>query len=140
MTTYSFIYPSVLDSEERMLGDLASILTENNIVNPERYEFMLVISEAFTNALLHGNQLNPHKKIYLQVTINKKQLIADIIDEGELGLKEIQTKKPSELYGTNGRGIDLIRHYANHSGFTEAENGGTKVSIVMERKLEKITY
>ncbi len=122
-----------------MLSDLASVLTENMILNPERYGFMLVISEAFTNALLHGNQLNPTKNIYLHVVIKPNQLTADIIDEGELGLQQIQTKKPSELYAANGRGVDLIRHYSTSASFSEAENGGTKVSIVLERKLEKIT-
>ena len=140
MASYSFVYASVLDSEDKMLSDLAAILTENKIMNPERYGFMLVISEAFTNALLHGNQLVPSKNIYLHVSIKTNQLSADIIDEGELGLKQIQTKKPSELHGVNGRGVDLINHYATDATFSEAENGGTKVSILMKRKSEKITY
>lgn len=139
MVSYSFIYQSVIDSEEKMLSDLAAVLTENNIINPERYRFMLIISEAFTNALLHGNQLNPNKNIYLHIDININQLFADIIDEGELGLEQIQAKKPSELYRSSGRGVDLIRHYSTEVTFSEADNGGTKVSIVKDRELEKIT-
>ncbi len=139
MATYIFTYASVLESEESMLSDLAKVLSENSIVNSERNDFMLIISEAFTNALLHGNQMNPNKNIYLHIDIKSNQLSADIIDEGELGLREIQSKKPSELYGTNGRGVDLIRHYSSHVDFTEAENGGTKVSMVLDRKLEKVT-
>ncbi len=140
MISYSFIYSSVLESEEKMLSDLATLLNENQILNPERYGFMLVVSEAFTNALLHGNQLIPSKNIYLHVEINKNQLSADIIDEGELGLKQIKAKKPSILNEPNGRGVDLIRHYATDATFTEAENGGTKVTVNMKIKLEKITY
>ena len=138
MATYNFTYAAVLDSEEKMLSDLAAILAEQLITNPLRYEFMLVISEAFTNALLHGNKLNPDKNIYLMVDINTNRLSADIIDEGESGLKQIQTKKPSELYNENGRGVDLINHYSTFAEFGVTENGGTKVSVSIERKLEKI--
>ena len=140
MASYSFIYSSVLESEEKMLSDLATLLNDNNILNPERYGFMLVVSEAFTNALLHGNQLIPSKNIYLHVDIKKNELSADIIDEGEQGLNQIETKKPSVLNEPNGRGVDLIRHYATEATFSEAENGGTKVSVLIRRKLEKITY
>lgn len=139
MANYSYTYISTLESEEKMLSDLAAILTQHQVQNPERYAFMLIVSEAFTNALLHGNQMNSKKKIYLNVDVNSKQLSADITDEGEAGLKHIEAKKPSQLEEPNGRGVDLIRLYASSAEFSETENGGTKVSIVVERKLEKVT-
>ena len=138
MAIYKFTYKTTLSSEDKMLSDLAAILTQNNVQNPQRYEFMLVVSEAFTNALLHGNQMNPEKKIYMIVDVNSTQLSADIIDEGEQGIKPIETKKPSKLEEPNGRGVDLIRLYTSSVDFSETESGGTKVSMVLERKLEKV--
>ena len=139
MAVYEYKYQSVLESEDKMLSDLAAILTKHDIQNPERYGFMLAVSEAFTNALLHGNVLNPNKTISLFIEIKPNRLSADIIDEGKGGIDKIERKKPSDLYDVGGRGVDLIRHYAGKVEFKEEKHGGVKVTVIFEIEKEKIT-
>lgn len=138
MAVYELEYPSRIETEDKMLSDLAALLTKHDVHNPERYGFMLTISEAFTNALLHGNNLDPDKKVRISIDIKPNKIIADIIDEGKGGLDKIKHKKPSVLMGEGGRGVDLMNHYAGKVEFTEDLNGGVKVTVTFERDKEKI--
>ncbi|KAA3637686.1 MAG: ATP-binding protein [Calditrichaeota bacterium] len=139
MSVYKYEYLSVIESEDKMLSNLAHVLTKEGVENPERYGFMLAISEAFTNALLHGNRLDPTKKIWINLEIKSNSLKADIIDEGKGGIDQINKRKPSKLLDTNGRGVDLIEYYAAEYDISEYKNGGVKVSVTFDRDKETIS-
>lgn len=134
MANYKYTYKSVIESEDKMLKDILSILEQNNIDGPNRQYFMLVISEAFTNAMIHGNKMDSKKEIKINISINENLLTADIIDEGKDGLKKINNRQPSIVLNEGGRGIDLINYYSNFVDYVELENGGLKVSIQICRK------
>lgn len=134
MANYKYTYKSVIESEDKMLKDILSILEQNNIDGSNRQYFMLVISEAFTNAMIHGNKMDSKKEIKINISINENLLTADIIDEGKDGLKKINNRQPSIVLNEGGRGIDLINYYSNFVDYVELENGGLKVSIQICRK------
>lgn len=143
MPMYEFTYPSTVASEDKMLDEVATILQANGIPENTRNWFMLAVSEAFTNALVHGNKRNPRKTIKLVLFINNGLLAADIIDEGQGGLAKIMRRKPPTMLSEGGRGVDLMRHYASAVGFTETESGGLKVSLrfdqMKENEIERYT-
>ena len=130
----TFEYLSNPESSEQMLDDLNDLLDIREISPYEKYSFLLAISEAFSNAIIHGNQCNPKRSVKLTVLVNENELSADIEDEGQGGLKHIDNRKPSEPFDEGGRGIDLIEHYATVVGYTESSAGGLKVSIKVLRK------
>ena len=134
MPTYHFTYASVIESEEKMLDDVSAALAENDISDDEFHRMTLVISEAFTNALTHGNGRDPKKRIYVHLDINQNMICADIIDEGRGALDRIERKRPPEPLAENGRGIDLIRHCTDEAIFQEHESGGLRVSVVVKRQ------
>ncbi len=133
MPRYAFDYPSRSDSEARAMDDLFGLLEEHQIPHELRQHFALAVSEAFTNALVHGNRRQAEKIIHLEVEINDDLLSADITDEGSGGLDRIANRSTAGLLAEGGRGIDLIRHYTDAS-FSETPNGGLRVTIVMNRK------
>ncbi|TET94590.1 MAG: ATP-binding protein [Candidatus Zixiibacteriota bacterium] len=143
MPMYEFTYPSTVASEDKMLDELATVLQANGIPKNTRNWFMLAVSEAFTNALVHGNKRNPRKTIKLVLFINNGLLAADIIDEGQGGLAKIKRRKPPTMLSEGGRGVDLMRHYASAVGFSETESGGLKVSLrfdqMKENEIERYT-
>ena len=143
MPTYEFTYPSTVASEDKMLDELATVLQANGIPEDMQNWFMLAVSEAFTNALVHGNKRNPRKTIKLALFINNSLLAADIIDEGQGGLTKIKRRKPPTMLSEGGRGVDLMRHYASAVGFTQTESGGLKVSLrfdqMKENEIERYT-
>ncbi len=134
MSSYEFIYPSVLESEGKMLKDLLQILKKHGVDGLIRHSMLVVISEAFTNALVHGNRLDPAKQIKIVVNINKNEMCADIIDEGQGGLEKINRRRPSETWAENGRGIGIMGHYAASVEFIETTKGGLRVSIKFKRE------
>ena len=143
MPAYEFTYPSTVVSEDKMLDELATVLQANGIPENMRNWFMLAVSEAFTNALVHGNKRNPRNTIKLVLFINNSLLAADIIDEGQGGLAKIKRRQPPTVLSEGGRGVDLMRHYASAVRFTETESGGLKVSLrfdqVKENEMERYT-
>jgi len=136
MSQYEFTYPSVTSSEEKMLDDVLEVLLVSEIPADLRNRFTLAVSEAFTNALIHGNEGDPHKQVKLLLDIKSDSLAADIIDEGQGGLEKVAHKRPPTTLSENGRGVDLMRYYASDMSFTETEHGGLKVSIRFERMKE----
>ncbi len=134
MAVYELIYPSVLDSEEPMLENLQVLLYEHGVCDRDTRDFMLAVSEAFTNALLHGNRCRPNKEIKVLININHKVLCADVIDQGRGGEDKVKQKRPSSLLSEGGRGVDLMRYCATDVRFVEDEKGGLKVSIRLERQ------
>jgi anti-sigma regulatory factor (Ser/Thr protein kinase) len=139
MPKYEFTYPSVGASEEKMLDDVLTVLRQNRVDKDIQDGFLLVVSEAFTNALVHGNQRKPHRTIKLRLDINNETLAADIIDEGQGGLDRLKHRRPSTLLSEGGRGVDLMIHYADNVKFTETETGGLQVSIHFDAKKKNKT-
>jgi anti-sigma regulatory factor (Ser/Thr protein kinase) len=139
MACYEFTYPSVLESEGKMLNDLVAVLGKHKIDGLAKQNVLVVMCEAFNNALLHGNQLKPDKKIKMILSINKKEMTADIIDEGSGGLEKIQNRRPSPMWAEGGRGIGIIGHYASSVNFQETDKGGLKVSISFGHKTKRMS-
>lgn len=142
MTSYEFSYPSKLRSESRMLSDMLVMLGEHCIGDVVKRKFLVSISEAFTNALLHGNKLNPEKEVKIRIRVNKTEIAADIIDQGRGGLERIKKRQPTTALDEGGRGLDIISHYADEVRMEETPDGGLTILIrftfEMKEKVEKV--
>lgn len=132
MSHFSFEYASVTESEARMLDDVTSCLRTVGIGNPLFNRARLVISEAFTNALTHGNKLAPEKRITVDIAVNELTLTADITDQGCNSLNDIEKHVSPGLMADHGRGLDLMRHYADDLVFEVNEAGGLRTRIVFD--------
>jgi serine/threonine-protein kinase RsbW len=117
-----------------MSNRLEEVLTANYVSGDERKAFVLAVSEAFTNALIHGNQFDAQKTIKISLDINKYELRADIIDQGKDGLIKVKNPPRTDILADGGRGIRLIKHYATDVQFEQTGGGGLKISIVIDRK------
>lgn len=134
----SFEYQSETKSFHLVVDDVKRVLDMAGVSQKEMYPFVLAVSEAVTNAVIHGNRRDPDKKVHVTVTVNEKLLSADIIDEGQGGLDRIRERKPSTPKDEGGRGIDLIEHYATSVGYVQIPAGGLKVEIRIERKTDSV--
>ncbi len=121
MKKYKFAYKSIIESEELMYDDIKSALSENGISGKFRHEILLAVSEAFTNALIHGNKYNKNKGIEIILKVNKDELTADIIDEGDGDIDDILARLPSTSMQENGRGVDLISAMADEVNYFRDE-------------------
>ena len=113
-----------------MYDDVKDFLGHTGCDKKLCYHIMLVISEAFTNALVHGNQWNPQKTVEVILDINNGVLTADILDEGKGDITQVNDRKPPGLLAEGGRGIDLMEAYAENVTIRRRDDsGGLKVSM-----------
>ena len=137
MANYRFTYPSSREANDIALDDLDRCLDSEHVEGALRHAISLCVSEAFTNAAVHGNAENQAKKVSLGIEVNERQVIADITDEGSGGMRRIGSKKPAAVQDEGGRGIDLIRHFADACFFEETESGALRVTIHFQRSDKK---
>ena len=76
----------------------------------------LVLQEALSNAIIHGNKQNKNKNVTLSYSLKDKDIHFQIIDEGE-GIpikkqeKDEEHIKDEDLLKDSGRGIILMKHF-----------------------------
>lgn len=133
MAEYEFSYASRLESEDQMLDDIQAVLELHQIVGGCAWRFTLVVSEAFTNALVHGNNSDPERLVKLKVWVNELEIIADISDEGTGGLDCLARRsKSGELLAESGRGISFMERYADRMEYRQSPSGGLVVSLSVQ--------
>lgn len=84
---------------------------------------LLALSEAVTNAIVHGNKEDKSKKVYIAAVLEKDSIKISVKDEGE-GFDPDTLPDPlkeENLLKEGGRGVYLIEQYADE--ITYAENG-----------------
>jgi serine/threonine-protein kinase RsbW len=107
-----FLMPSKLS---RILGvnRLVSFLAGEFGFPPEdsKVNFPLVMDEALSNAVIHGNKGREDLKVHVRIYISSRRFVAQVEDEGE-GFDPNGASDPKEtenLFKHSGRGIYLIR-------------------------------
>lgn len=115
---------------EGLLNDLQSELGFND----EFYaRLMLAVSEAATNGIVHGNQLDESKSLEISAFKDGDLLIFETRDEGD-GFDPETLPDPlakENLMKTSGRGVFLMEEYADE---VEYSDGGTKLSLKFKLK------
>lgn len=89
---------------------------------------MLSLSEAVTNAILHGNKEDDSKKVYVTANRDGETLEISIRDEGK-GFDPESLPNPLDdenLLKEGGRGVYLIRQFSDEVRFSE---GGRKITV-----------
>ncbi|MEE8576819.1 MAG: ATP-binding protein [candidate division Zixibacteria bacterium] len=132
MAKYRLKYPTVPESEGRMLDELTDCLANHDICQEIVRAIMLTLSEAFTNAMIHGNDWDNKKSVQLDLQVNENVVVADISDEGSGGLSRVQKSKPGGLLADHGRGLGLMKHFSTKLDIAQTETGGLKVRAIFE--------
>jgi len=134
MSGLNLKYSSVVESEARMYGDIRKFLADENIDPHLSYHIILALSEAFTNAIIHGNKSNPDGSIHLNMTINDSEIIADIIDEGCGDPKLLKNRENDDLWQEGGRGLMLMETLTSDITYCKnADTGGLQISMRFDR-------
>lgn len=88
----------------------------------------LGISEAVSNAMLHGNKLNPEKNVMIKMKLHGNCFNVEVEDEGQ-GFSEHVLFDPTSrenIKREHGRGIFIMRKLADQISFKE---DGRKILI-----------
>ncbi len=119
-----------------MFTDLEVAFRRFQIAGHLANDVKLCISEAFSNALTHGNKLDPAKRVILTLSVNAKEVRADIEDEGQGAASKIQSRQKPSQVDESGRGIDLIQRCAFRVAMDESASGGLLLRMWFMRNLK----
>jgi serine/threonine-protein kinase RsbW len=114
------ISSAVEDICQKLLSELQdAYFTEDDI-----FAVHLALEEAFTNAIKHGNKMDPAKKIKIQYKINSNKVEISVADQGN-GFNPNQVPDPrteENLYKSEGRGLLLIQSFMDQINFNKSGN------------------
>lgn len=133
-TTYKEIILESSFDEVEHLEDYVNELQDWADFNDEDYaRIMLTLSEAVTNAIVHGNKENPKKQVIIRSELSDGTLTITVKDEGA-GFDPSKIPNPikeENLLNIGGRGVYLIKEYADDLQFYE---NGTKLEMLFKLK------
>lgn len=135
----SIEFASVSENESFARVTVAAFVSQLDPTMDELTEIKTVVSEAVTNAIIHGYHNDPNHSITITCTIEDSEVELIIRDEG-IGIKNIEearqplyTSKP-ELE-RSGMGFTIIENFMDSVKVTSAPGEGT--TIYMKKQFAK---
>jgi serine/threonine-protein kinase RsbW len=111
--------PDVIHRVEALIDEIRSELEFKEDVYGN---VMVAVTEAVNNSVLHGNQSDPSKKVFIEIeTRNQYRLVIRVKDEGP-GFDESKLSDPTapeNVANIGGRGVFLMRHLSDELSFHE---------------------
>jgi len=130
------VIPTQLSLKMPLVFRIVRTLASNGFL-PEtgNQDAELCMDEAVTNAMIHGNKLDPSKKVRVVIFADSERWAAVVEDEGD-GFspdKIAKPKGPESFFEETGFGIILMKGYADEIVYNQK---GNKVRIMKLRKNE----
>ncbi|MEN8194005.1 MAG: ATP-binding protein [Bacteroidota bacterium] len=124
--------PDNLVEVEKFISHIADELKINEEI---KSNLSLSVSEASSNAMVHGNKLDPNKFIQISVTVNDNKIEVIIKDEGN-GFDPDSIPDPTSpenLLKDSGRGIHIMRSFLHEVKYNFTPEG-TEVILIASLK------
>ncbi|WP_035276264.1 ATP-binding protein [Desulforegula conservatrix] len=124
--------------------EFSSIMSNIDVVDAATREFLarmslgshafaicLVMREALTNAVRHGNRSDDTKLVAYHIYLDDDSIVLDIIDQGEgFVWKELMEMDAPEPDQESGRGLAIMKSYFSSCFFNEKGN-----RIILTKKI-----
>ena len=115
------IIASTPDAAAQCCTEIQEYLIANGL-QKEVFPVALLLHESMNNAIMHGNKMDPSKKVSVRIRHNDKRLILCVTDEGPgFCWKQLANHIP-DTTATHGRGFPIFTLYANRVRFNPAGN------------------
>ncbi len=85
------------------------------------HQIMLVLTEAVTNAILHGNKQQPEKSVEITAALSPERVVLSVRDQGT-GFDPESIPNPlkdENLLKSSGRGVWLMHEFADEVRFRD---------------------
>ncbi len=130
MKEFNIKIPSIIDNL-RIVESFIDNAKENYNISDDQYgNIMIAVTESVTNAIIHGNDAQKDKNVFLSIEEldQQKQIAFEIKDEGSgfdfMNLPD--PTSPENLEKPGGRGIFLISNLCDRFSF---ENKGASIKL-----------
>ena len=134
-TSYTLIEEINVNSDLSQLSVVENLIdrvcNNVNVVN-EYGNVLIAVTEAFNNAVLHGNKNSVNAQVYIKVLDGDHNFVFQLDDEGKgFDFDNLpDPTQPENIEKENGRGIFLMRSLAEDVVF---ENNGARVKILFNK-------
>ncbi|RLL48153.1 anti-sigma F factor [Oceanobacillus piezotolerans] len=123
---------------------VAAFITQLDPTMEEITEIKTVVSEAVTNAIIHGYNNEPDHMVYIKCTINNGDIELVIKDNGagiddlDKAREPLYTSKP-ELE-RSGMGFTIIENFMDSIEITSSPSEGTTLHLTKQLSKTKTVY
>jgi serine/threonine-protein kinase RsbW len=121
---YTLQLPSNRESITLLENLIEEIADKYRVADDIFANMMTCLNEVVTNAIVHGNKLDPHKIVIVNVEVDAKRATWTVTDEGE-GFDYNHLPDPTaeeNLENLAGRGVFIIKHLADQCVFNTKGN------------------
>ncbi len=121
---YTLQLPSTLDSITVLENLIEEIADKFKVSEDAFANMMTCLNEAANNAIVHGNKLDPDKKVIVNADVDAKRAVWTITDEGE-GFDYNHLPDPTaeeNIEKPTGRGVFILKHLADQCIFNSSGN------------------
>jgi anti-sigma regulatory factor (Ser/Thr protein kinase) len=121
---YTLQLPSKQESITLLENLIEEIADKHKVSEDTFANMMTCLSEAAINAIVHGNKLDPAKKVIINADIDGRRIIWTVTDEGDgFDYNNLpDPTAPENLENLTGRGVFIIRHLADQYIFNTKGN------------------
>ncbi|UOQ93644.1 anti-sigma F factor [Halobacillus shinanisalinarum] len=127
---------SVSQNESLARISVAAFISQMNPTMDELTDIKTVVSEAVTNAIIHGYEDKPDQQITLECSMENEQIEIIIKDNG-IGMVDIEqareplfTSKPE--WERSGMGFTIMENFMDKVEITSDEGTGTTIRLVKQ--------
>ncbi len=116
--------PSETDRGVEVILSLIGHLEENRWSAKDVFGVHMAMEEAVMNAIKHGNQRDPGKKVHIKICLTVDSLYARVTDEGP-GFDPTDVPDPTleeNLDKPSGRGLMLMKKFVDEVTYNESGN------------------
>ncbi len=128
----SITFSSTLENIDRISKEVSGFLNQGfKDLSEHFFAIDLVMREALTNAVRHGNDLDPAKKVKFLLKIDQQKRIQIIVEDQGKGFDWQTAKKfPPGDDDDHGRGLAIMTTYFSSYGYNRKGN-----RLILEKKL-----
>ncbi|WP_101844146.1 anti-sigma F factor [Halobacillus sp. Marseille-P3879] len=137
-------FSSVSQNESLARIAVASFISPLNPTVDELTDIKTVVSEAVTNAIIHGYEEKAEEKVILECSIDQAQIEIVIEDTGK-GIEDVEaareplyTSKPE--WERSGMGFTIMENFMDHVEIKSKENEGTRITLSKQLTSTKAIY
>ena len=126
------VLPSDYESLDRLVEESDAFMAAHSADEDFNHRVVLLTSEAATNAIEHGNRMDPGKTIEVELQVFPERVDVSVLDQGS-GFDQSTVADPldeANLLNEGGRGLFLIESLADEVHF---ELDGRRIRITLRR-------
>ena len=114
---------------------ITEVANEFNLDEEIKNNLSLSLSEAASNAMVHGNKLDPNKYVDIKITVSDEKIEVVIKDEGN-GFDPSSVPDPTapeNLLKDSGRGIHIMKTFLENMRYNFTDSG---TEVILEISLK----